>query len=586
MLRLVPQKIYISASGKQSFKMADLDWINHKASVLNKSDKSFKQSIDAPVVDIVDHVNGLDRFLTTSSCSGRIMFINEADPGKRKNGAQFIFVSHDYVRADDADSLLVTCSSLSGNVFLKLEPLIVHIECDTLNLAVDLLHLLKKENEFKHTSIVSAANRKFIVSIKAMAKLEIPVVYGGVVMTDAMQLKRYLEIANERMKENFDAIEKLRVMVKSGLFNKLHEPVKVPAVVQSKVDMDPFLESIVSISPKTDEVISQELPATLSLDDSAKCIILPDGTRVGIVPDGGDRPEISDILASYMISPTLTLLVGDRSVWILLQSEKRNGSKQFNWKRVRVTDDLSRVGLKVLHSQSEDEVYFSINERSFRLAWTIKPVAPKIKVPSFERYGSIVKLTSLLDESVAMQYCESMKADAVVCSPDPFRNVTVLAARRNQLVTTHREAGVSYRIDFSCDTFSSQLVSERARLVDIVASSETVLEIASGVDCVGLAVAKTGCAVTIACSLDPRRALIQESANLNSFRNVQVTSSLDSASHSGVDRLIVSDPMTGEKEIMAAAKRLLKASGRLHVLRRRSGKEGFSMQERGRKDLD
>ena len=185
-----------------------------------------------------------------------------------------------------------------------------------------------------------------------------------------------------------------------------------------------------------------------------------------------------------------------------------------------------------------------------------------------------------------MQYCESMKADAVVCSPDPFRNVTVLAARRNQLVTTHREAGVSYRIDFSCDTFSSQLVSERARLVDIVASSETVLEIASGVDCVGLAVAKTGCAVTIACSLDPRRALIQESANLNSFRNVQVTSSLDSASHSGVDRLIVSDPMTGEKEIMAAAKRLLKASGRLHVLRRRSEKEGFSMQERGRKDLD
>ena len=56
---------------------------NQKASALKGVDLSRKGSVDAPIGDLVQLVNSLPQYFTTSSCSGRIVVLAEdSDVGR------------------------------------------------------------------------------------------------------------------------------------------------------------------------------------------------------------------------------------------------------------------------------------------------------------------------------------------------------------------------------------------------------------------------------------------------------------------------------------------------------------------------
>ena len=50
---------------------------SEKTRVLSKADLSRKGSVDEPIRELVDYINELDSFYTTSSCSGRITVFSE-----------------------------------------------------------------------------------------------------------------------------------------------------------------------------------------------------------------------------------------------------------------------------------------------------------------------------------------------------------------------------------------------------------------------------------------------------------------------------------------------------------------------------
>lgn len=86
-------------------------------------DLSPKGSIDVPIRDLISEINALDGLVTTSSCSGRISVFLEgrkassddapaeengesrAGPGGKGGGGAWLFISHDPVKAPDADAL-------------------------------------------------------------------------------------------------------------------------------------------------------------------------------------------------------------------------------------------------------------------------------------------------------------------------------------------------------------------------------------------------------------------------------------------------------------------------------------------------
>eukprot|EP00043_Microstomoeca_roanoka_P005081 m.53473 g.53473 ORF g.53473 m.53473 type:complete len:169 (-) comp12804_c0_seq2:834-1340(-) len=102
-------------------------------------DRSKKGGLDEPIVELINMINQQAAFVTTSSCSGRCAIFAEGDE-KKKTG-QWLLASHEPITFE---SVSEACSSeglrsSQGTVMFKFEPVVLHIQCQTLFLARDLL---------------------------------------------------------------------------------------------------------------------------------------------------------------------------------------------------------------------------------------------------------------------------------------------------------------------------------------------------------------------------------------------------------------------------------------------------------------
>ena len=556
-------------------------WDNHRDVVLSKSDKSFKQSVDAPVKRIVDIVNSAGDFFTTSSCSGRIMLIHEADSEKRKNGASFLFVSHDVVEPKRSYELLQLCGGLRGNVFLKLEPLIIHIECRNLDLAVALLHRMKEENEFKHTSIVSARGNKFIASIKAVVKLEIPVVFDGVVLLDGDLLEKYLGIANGRMSENFDAIARLEYLLESGMLEqvaslpdsmsdqRLEYGKMGPSVDITCDEIDPAtVISLPKVNVSADgaQLIISFNGIDVRVDRDGKFLSLDDsGSRTFIVPDAGSRPTLDDQTKSAAISTDM-LVVQGASLWLLIKEHKKGRSPRFMWKRVR-GDIPETVGLS---GNRLAAIKPGNNPLSIEIKWSVMENKNCLRISKFERYGPVVVIPEFITDTAKLrQYAVNMGCQVVMYrpSPEPLAKPHLLYPDTERIpVFSYKENGAEYILDLECDSFSPLLVAERQRLTHTIDESENILEFAKGVECFAIAILAKCLHVnaTIVVSDSRRMELMHASLQgvVDSTRII-VAGSLD-PNATDFDRAFVSDPSVSVESIVHAVKH----GGRIHHLAR------------------
>ena len=527
------------------------NWENHRKSVLSKSDKSFKQSVDAPVLQIVDMINACGKFLTTSSCSGRIMLINEADPSKRKNGAEFIFVSHDLVPEDEYHAILGRASTFGGNVFLKLEPLIIHVECESLELAVRLLHAAKLMGPLKHSCIVSATNNKFVVAIKGLAKLEIPIVYSGTVMTEPVQFSRFLSIANDRMRENFAAIEFLERELRTGLLERLVSPQMQQPLTYD--NLRPILKKSLSVTPtlpainietfqdKLDIRFRQE---SVALDKSMRFGVSGDGKKVGIMPDNGRWPsyEEGDIVkVSHPDSIPVAVLEIKREIWCLVFRTKSNKHQRMQWRLIK-----SQAQISGLFGNSIDKLQLMVDDELFDVEWIPNEEASrKIKVSSFERIGDAIIIDQSLSPLDAEIYANNMRASMVLGKRgNDGRDFEILYCKDSKTRVRHKENGVVYIIDFKIDFFTSALTSSRIRLLGRIKKTETVLEIAESVNCFSISLSAKNAATKILVVVENEqiRALVSESLVANGADNFVVSGSMEAfQEYFPVDRLIVSD---------------------------------------------
>ena len=539
-------------------------WDHHKRAVLSKADKSFKQSIDEPIRNIVTLVNASSDFFTTSSCSGRIMLINETDREKRKNGSQFVYVSHDYVETKRASELLQSLKCLSGSVYFKLEPLIIHIECRSLQLAISLLNYMKSQDEFKHTSIVSASGKKFIVSIRAVVKMEIPIMYDNRIIVDDLLFEKYLEIANVRMRENFDAIRKLNGLIESGCLSGLADPecteVEKPA-------------DLIWLKPQLREVMDVQLGERIRFDASSsfdysvspdgKCIICPkDGSKLGIIPDSGRRPMLnSGFLWTPLIHETFLIIDSADNLWVLITEERKSHNKKFAWKHVsggrKIVGAFKQTDALLL--ESSESVFYEIE-------WLNDcRNKDRIKISKFEKYGAAIVVnedSNSFSEEQWKLYSENMKVDLVLSRPndEPLNQPRVLYSNHDLSTSAmYREDGVIYHIDFKADSFSSLFVFERKRMLEKVQAGERILEICHGVDCIGihLLVKVPTVSLVFVPPNEAKASMIRASLIANGVGEDRFSFASDITTQIRADRIIVSTLTHPEIETMLTVSRCL-----------------------------
>lgn len=122
-----------------------------KQAAFSGQDLSRKGSVDEPIVELVDYINSLDNYFTTSSCSGRIVVLADTpeevkknlfsnplafdnyllfqEPSIQKEGCKWVHISHTKCTSDEIISKL---DPLLGDLSFKFEAFVLHVQCRTL----------------------------------------------------------------------------------------------------------------------------------------------------------------------------------------------------------------------------------------------------------------------------------------------------------------------------------------------------------------------------------------------------------------------------------------------------------------------
>lgn len=131
-----------------------------KQDFLNKKDKSTKGSWDEEILELLDFINSLDDYYTTSSCAGRIVLIS----GHDKKQSEWLFVSHSLVDVSDI--------KIKKECWFLQESPIVHIRCRNLEATGEIIKIAHNVG-LKRAGIISLEN--FTVEIRGNERMECPV---------------------------------------------------------------------------------------------------------------------------------------------------------------------------------------------------------------------------------------------------------------------------------------------------------------------------------------------------------------------------------------------------------------------------
>ncbi|KAG8235510.1 hypothetical protein J437_LFUL015744 [Ladona fulva] len=201
----------------KSLLMSREDFANQKKQILCASDLSKKGSIDLPIQSLVEYLNNIDEYVTTSSCSGRIIvFCEDKVEGHLKKGCKWLYTSHDVVE----DGILISkLDPTEGNIILKFEPFILHVQCYNLD-AAKLMLTCALESGFKNSGLVVGKHGKVVLAVRSCLSLEVPLSNEGSLLVSEEYLKYLVTIANDKLTENLKRTEKFHQRVRELFHNQ------------------------------------------------------------------------------------------------------------------------------------------------------------------------------------------------------------------------------------------------------------------------------------------------------------------------------------------------------------------------------
>lgn len=166
----------------------------HKKDFLTKKDKSKKGDIDKGIKKLVNLINSKKNYYTTSSCSGRVVLIKKPD---KKQDSEWLLVKHDKVSFNEIKKALKNISK--EQLWFRVEPLIMHICCKTLEDAKKLLVIARKI--FKRAGIISL-NKKIIIEIIGTGFIYTIIADKGKMLVSENYIKVLIKEANKKLMKN------------------------------------------------------------------------------------------------------------------------------------------------------------------------------------------------------------------------------------------------------------------------------------------------------------------------------------------------------------------------------------------------
>ncbi|MCK4555164.1 MAG: hypothetical protein KAT83_01025 [Candidatus Aenigmarchaeota archaeon] len=166
-----------------------------KKTALSKLADAKKQNLfDSEMDELVSVINSFDEYYTTSCCAGRIV-VSESSSDNRKKSYAWLGKWHREVSADEI--LSVVSKHKKGVLWLSVEPVIVHVVCETMDSASKILKSARASG-LKRSGIYQVEPR-IIVEVIGVDGFSAPIGSNGKRFAGEKHIDFLVRLANKKI---------------------------------------------------------------------------------------------------------------------------------------------------------------------------------------------------------------------------------------------------------------------------------------------------------------------------------------------------------------------------------------------------
>ncbi len=202
------------------------DFIYYKEKALKEYRKAKEFNlVDKEIIDLLELINGLDDFYTTSSCAGRVSI--DLIKGEKKINHLWLFKTHslfDFKSFKEVFEKLkdIQKKDFIKEAYLKFDNFIIHVGAKNLESAEKLLKIAR-EVGLKRSGIIQITPR-VLLEIMGLDHLEFPIVLNNefLISLNEGSLRELYELIIKKMEKNWERMLKFKEKVEKQLFNAVN----------------------------------------------------------------------------------------------------------------------------------------------------------------------------------------------------------------------------------------------------------------------------------------------------------------------------------------------------------------------------
>ncbi|PJA20185.1 MAG: hypothetical protein COX63_00980 [Candidatus Diapherotrites archaeon CG_4_10_14_0_2_um_filter_31_5] len=173
-----------------------------------------EKKADKQMISLCSYIAETKNYFTSSSCSGRIVLLDLAKEGNKKEAA-FHSKWHRKVKLKE----LITEIKRKQNeeeLWFKLDSFILHLGTNSLENAKKILKITRKTG-IRRAGIMVAEEGKFIIELIGTQTMSFPVKIKGKILLEEEYLKKTLEKANQKLEKNYNQLKEFEKNVRKEL---------------------------------------------------------------------------------------------------------------------------------------------------------------------------------------------------------------------------------------------------------------------------------------------------------------------------------------------------------------------------------
>ncbi|MFH1789282.1 MAG: hypothetical protein ABH834_07870 [Candidatus Altiarchaeota archaeon] len=181
----------------------------HKQEAVNTLQASIKVGdADEEILPLLEKINALLDYYTTSSCAGRIVVFQD-------RGGKFAsdFLGKWHLKAD-ASEVLATIKPCRGTLWFRVEPPIIHVGCESLSAAAKMMEAAQSSG-FKRTGLQSLKDERYMLEILSTERFDAPIMKDEKMLVSEDYIGFLVGLANEKITKSREKLERLDAAIES-----------------------------------------------------------------------------------------------------------------------------------------------------------------------------------------------------------------------------------------------------------------------------------------------------------------------------------------------------------------------------------